>query len=200
MKRASVAATMVALATACWAAEGSTEAQARAHVGVLVSSDLAGNAERYRYAKWLHVERGSEANDEQGVFEATWDPLVVVTECRVKIVTTERRRGTATIVCKRIGSSPGGQVFKDEEPTEESVRWDLRYERGAWWVIDPPVPRVSIDALIGAYEEYLRVTSPPAGRQAAPEAREPRKKTMEVLELLQRLRARTLGPSPERGR
>lgn len=186
--RAIVAALAVLLGTRCLAADGPSLSLARATVERFASEDEAGNQCRYRFAKWTPLPERSGTPD--GTFEATSDPFVIVTGCRVDSVEVTGRRGTASLVCSRIGSSPGDAVVHAASGAEpEVLRLRLRYEAKAWWVIDPPPPRIRVGALVEAFERYVKAAPPLPEADAALPSYRIQKAIEQGLDTLRRIQA-----------
>jgi hypothetical protein len=171
------------------AAGHSAEASARASFQKACALDLGGHEERFDYAKWT----AASDDPERGVFLASWNEFVIVTECRIETVTVKDKQGKARIVCRRIGSSPGKAVIREESPVSESVSLSLRQDGGQWWITDPPPPRVHVDALIESFRRELAAFKP-GWEQGATEARKRiHQQYLDALGELMRIRTKTLG-------
>lgn len=85
----------------------------------------------------------------------TWDPLVIVTGYRVLDVETSDSTGIARVKFEVVGRSHGRDQIEPTKP--RSVVDTLRLVRrdSRWWVLNPPLARVSVNAEIGAYSREL---------------------------------------------
>ena len=86
------------------------------------------------------------------------DPLFVVESYQITDVSVKKTRAIATIVYKRLARTEGDGVLKrklvPDRTVHDRVRLHLIYDGSTWCVFDPPIPRVSLEALI----EYNRNT------------------------------------------
>ena len=86
-------------------------------------------------------------------------PLFVVKSYRVLKVQINGNMGVATIEYERVARSKGfGSSIRKlyiDHLKNEIVSIKLLYDGKRWWIIDPPPPRVSIDALFKFYKNKL---------------------------------------------
>jgi len=87
------------------------------------------------------------------------DPLFVVTSYQITDVSVKGNRAIATIVYNRLARTEGDGVLKrkliHDRMSHDIVKLHLIYNESRWWVYDPPIPRVSIEALIKDYRNTL---------------------------------------------
>ncbi len=87
------------------------------------------------------------------------DPLIVVDsyEIRKVIVLDDRDRAQATVAYKRLAHSSGndGRKYEIDRNSQDVVTLTLQYDGSRWWIMDPPVPRVSKWALIEFSERII---------------------------------------------
>lgn len=140
-----------AMSCAAAPADMAQSANAAAFVESFCAADLRGNDQRFDFADWSE----KSADPEQGVFIATWHSFVIVTRCRVSAVSVQGDHGRAALSCTRVGMSTGRAVIKAESPSTEEVALSLRLGSGRWRVMNPPPPRLRLDAAIEAFEEEL---------------------------------------------
>lgn len=57
------------------------------------------------------------------------------------------------------GSKGYGRILLIKTNRKRSVKYSLEYKDGRWWIYDPPIPRVSREALIGYNDEMIRQMS-----------------------------------------
>ena len=88
------------------------------------------------------------------------DPLFVVASYKILGVQVRGNHATAKIEYRRIARSIG--IIQDtwhliaEPPHDDTVTLNLVFKKNQWWVIDPPPPRVSKEALIRYYEATIK--------------------------------------------
>jgi hypothetical protein len=166
-----------------------TESGAREFVRRYCDAELAGHEERYEFAKWT-----TPSDDpERGVFLATWNEFAIVTGCIVANVDVNDGKGSGSIICHRIGSSPGNGIVRQESAVSEEISVALRYEHGRWWVIDPPAGRVHVDSLIEAYNSELASFSPRWEEGATEAQRRLHQSLVGALDRLRKIRSDALG-------
>ena len=86
-------------------------------------------------------------------------PLVVVATFRIESVRLHGKEALASVSYVRLASTHGnGQAsrrfFKDPE-SAEIVNYHLLYTSGRWWILDPPMPRISRASLIKGYKQII---------------------------------------------
>lgn len=87
------------------------------------------------------------------------DSLYVVTSYSLKELTVTGQRATALIAYERIAKTEGeGDLERIILPdkAKEEVKVQMVYEANQWWILDPPLPHVSLPALISTYEYELK--------------------------------------------
>lgn len=87
------------------------------------------------------------------------DSLNVVTSYNLKELTVTGQRASALIVYERIARTKGeGDLERIILPdkAKEEVKVQMVYEANQWWILDPPLPHVSLPALISTYEYELK--------------------------------------------
>jgi hypothetical protein len=103
------------------------------------------------------ARRAANSLDSEGfpLVDWSWDPLVIVTHYSVLGVQATDSTGTARVSFEVVGRSKSRYQVEPTKPG--SVIDTLRLvRRGArWWVVDPPLARVSVDAEIGQYSSSL---------------------------------------------
>jgi hypothetical protein len=122
-------------------------------------------------------------------------PLVVVTSYVVEKVEVRKDRGRATVLYRTVVRRGEGGVLAKLIPfSMESERVDLQvvHAEGRWRILDPPLPRVSLETMIQVYRTTLAEYE--ARFQKYPEHRERDKKhygiAQENLKLLESLPAK----------
>ena len=92
------------------------------------------------------------------------DPLFVVTSYQITDISVKKNSAVATIVYKRIARTEGDGVLKrkfvPDHTAHDRVQLHLIYDGSKWWVYDPPIPRVSIEALIEHYSNTINRLGP----------------------------------------
>jgi|SRR2546426_11110817 len=122
-------------------------------------------------------------------------PLVMVTSYVVETVEIRKDRGRATVLYRTVARRGEGGVLAKLIPysvESERVELQLVHAEGRWWILDPPLPRVSLETMIQVYRTTLARYE--ARFQKYPEHRERDKKlygiAQENLKLLDSLRAK----------
>lgn len=105
----------------------------------------------------LEKQRDSEFHGR--VLSLLGDSLNVVTSYSLKELTVTGQRATALIVYERIAKTKGegglDRIILPDKAKEEVVV-QMVYEANQWWILDPPLPHVSLSALISTYEYELK--------------------------------------------
>jgi hypothetical protein len=87
------------------------------------------------------------------------DPLFVVDSYRIVEVNVLDQRATAEVEYRRLARTKGiGDQKRKIVPDyveHEMVRINLAYEGSRWWILDPPLPRIGINAIVDYYERIL---------------------------------------------
>jgi hypothetical protein len=89
------------------------------------------------------------------------DPLFVVESYQITDVSVKKTRAIATIVYKRVAMTEGDGVLKrkliPDRMSHDIVKLHLIYNESRWWVLDPPIPRVSLEAIIEYHKNYYKI-------------------------------------------
>jgi hypothetical protein len=89
------------------------------------------------------------------------DPLFVVASYQITDVSVKKNHAIATIVYKRLARTEGDGVLRrkliPDSLGHEIIQLDLIYNGSKWWVLDPPIPRVSLEAIIAYHKGYLNI-------------------------------------------
>ena len=85
-------------------------------------------------------------------------PQYVVSEYKIKDVRVEGIHGTASINFQRLARTEDtyGSRYIAEPPHQESVSYNLIFDKNKWYVLDPPPPRISKQFLIEYYEGEVK--------------------------------------------
>jgi hypothetical protein len=87
------------------------------------------------------------------------DPLFVVASYRITDVSVKRNHAIATIIYKRLARTEGDGVSKrkliPDSLEHDIIRLDLIYKESRWWIFDPPIPRISLEAIIRYHKNDL---------------------------------------------
>lgn len=90
-------------------------------------------------------------------FEA--DPIFVVKSFEITNILVERNTAVVTVVFYRIAKSmgsglPGRKIITDALK-QDVVNLKLIHDQEKWWILDPPIPRVSAKALHQFYKDRI---------------------------------------------
>jgi hypothetical protein len=87
------------------------------------------------------------------------DPLFVVASYQITAVSVKRNHAIATIVYNRMARTEGDGVLKRKlipnSLENDIIRLNLIYNGSSWWVFDPPIPRISLEAIIRYHKSDL---------------------------------------------
>jgi len=89
------------------------------------------------------------------------DPLFVVASYQITDVSVKENHAIATIVYKRLARTCGDGVLKrkliPDRKSHDIVKLHLIYNESRWWVLNPPIPRVSLEAIIEYHKNYHKI-------------------------------------------
>ncbi|MDV6346438.1 hypothetical protein R2083_02780 [Nitrosomonas sp. Is35] len=123
-------------------------------------------------------------------FEA--DPIFVVKSFEITNILVEKNTAVVTIVFDRIAKSmgsglPGRKIIADDLK-QDVVKLRLIRDQEEWWILDPPIPRVSVKALHQFYKDRIDSMADWIFTKRASESQknnyEEMNKTLEILKLL----------------
>jgi hypothetical protein len=85
------------------------------------------------------------------------DPLIVVDSYQIKSVEVSEGHAEATVVYKRLANCDVTEKRKYvvDRNSRDTVRLSLDFDGSLWWIVDPPLPRVSKWALIEYSERII---------------------------------------------
>lgn len=121
----------------------------------------------------------SEGRKAGRVIDYSADPLIVVDSYRIKAVSGGEARAEATVVFRRLANCDVTEkrTYVVDRNARDTVTLSLEYDGSRWWIVDPPLPRVSKWALIEFSE---RIISSMNGIVKAGKASEGQKKYYEA--------------------
>jgi len=89
------------------------------------------------------------------------DPLFVVASYEITDVSVKKNYAIATIVYNRLARTEGDGVLKrkliPDRISHDIVKLHLIYNESRWCVLDPPIPRVSLEAIIEYHKNYHKI-------------------------------------------
>ena len=83
------------------------------------------------------------------------DPLIVVTSYVARRVKVTKQGARAIVEYKTVARRGHGGVYARFVPhpvERDTVELHLIHTEGRWWILDPPLPRVSLDSMIASYK------------------------------------------------
>jgi hypothetical protein len=85
------------------------------------------------------------------------DPFIVVDSYQVKSVSATDDRAEAVVVFKRLANCDVTEKrrFAVDRNSRDTVSLSLEYDGSSWWIVDPPLPRISKWALIEFSERII---------------------------------------------
>ncbi len=107
------------------------------------------------------------------------DPLIVVDSYQIKAVSAGAARAEATVVFRRLANCDftRKRTYVADRNGRDAVTLSLEFDGSRWWIVDPPLPRVSKWALIEFSE---RIISSMSGIVKAGKASDSQKKYYEA--------------------
>lgn len=81
-----------------------------------------------------------------------WDPFYIVRSYKILNIELKDNHGIATVEYKRAAESKGKGKIISSPKASDIVKLDILYDQKQWWVFDPPLPRISLNALTKMYE------------------------------------------------
>ncbi|WMJ08684.1 hypothetical protein [Nitrosomonas sp. sh817] len=90
-------------------------------------------------------------------FEA--DPIFVVKSFKITNILVEKNTAVVTVIFDRIAKSmgsglPGRKIITDDLK-QDVVKLQFIRDQEKWWILDPPIPRVSVKALHQFYKDRI---------------------------------------------
>jgi len=136
------------------------------------------------------------------VNELQYDPLIVVDSYQIMDVRVFDNRAETTVfftsLAKTEGEGEDRKIISDHRD-KDMVQINLVYENNGWWIIDPPLPRVSLGAMIEKFKAILKRSDEIRETHLAGLDEEQMKNWMESynydktsLEILERLKAENI--------
>jgi hypothetical protein len=126
---------------------------------------------RFNYAKYSQnykknckqIGTGDDEPSCKGIISLTGDLLYIVDSFIIKNVSIKGNSATATVDFDRLAYTEGlgfdaRKIIPDIKGSD-IVQYNLKKIKGRWWIYDPPLPRVSLKAIINEYEVYLQIHS-----------------------------------------
>jgi len=83
-----------------------------------------------------------------------WDRFYIVSSYKVVDVKLSGKRGIATVEYRRIAESKGKEKIISSYKEQDIIKIDLIYDGKQWWVFDPPLPRISLKAIVDIYKVF----------------------------------------------
>jgi hypothetical protein len=87
------------------------------------------------------------------------DPLFVVASYQITDISVKKDHAIATIVYKRLARTEGDGVLKrkliPDSLEYDIIRLNLIYNGSTWWILDPLIPRVSLEAITRFHKSLL---------------------------------------------
>jgi len=90
-------------------------------------------------------------------FEA--DPIFVVNSYEITDIVIDKSKAIVTVVydqiAKSIGTGLPGRKIVAERLNQGEVKLQLISDQGLWLILDPPIPRISLKAIIQFYKDKI---------------------------------------------
>ncbi len=134
---------------------------AREFVERFVKAEFEGDEDRYERIR-LSPEREKATRDLDPtvtgkVFQAVWSPFVAVRSFEIVEVKSSGATGRARIRYECLAESSGKGAVRDWPNLVCLSELRLIREGKSWFALDPPAAHVSIDRLIEAYREEMKL-------------------------------------------
>jgi hypothetical protein len=115
-----------------------------------------------KYSKKRYSEEKKTDPDFEGkVIYLKSSSLYVVGSYRVVAVEVKNNRAIATVEYYRLARTKGGRTLNRQLIPDcnerDIVTYNLIYQNKKWWIYDPPLPRVSPEAMIDEFKENLKI-------------------------------------------
>jgi hypothetical protein len=139
--------------------EGRPTVSPREAVEEFCQADFDGGKDRYDVAqltsawKAARQKEGYAYDGKVGLWD--WDPYAIVISYEILSVLVKGKRGTAIVAYRRVGRSDGKERIVPETTRREVVTLNLTFDGTRWWVVDPPLARVSKKELLFFYEKTM---------------------------------------------
>jgi hypothetical protein len=92
--------------------------------------------------------------DLSGVGWLSWDDSFFVAESyHIDKINIFGDKANGVVVYKRLGQSIGNETVITDSLISDTVIYSMVYHKKHWLVVDPPLPRISIDTLINIYQK-----------------------------------------------
>lgn len=156
------------LAFSAWQGSAIGESHPRDAVEGFCAEEFAGIADaRYRLA---NLAPGAlDVHADAAVLDLDASAFHVVTAFEVLAVEVDGDRALARVRFDRVGrielQEGGGRALLREDARDE-VAYRLEAREGRWWVLEPPLPRVGVAALLADLDQRIQSMQALAGRGA----------------------------------
>jgi hypothetical protein len=89
------------------------------------------------------------------------DPLYVVSSYQIINVLVKKNHAEATIAYKLLARTEDDGVFKRKlipiDVADDIVNLRLIYDGSKWWILDPPIPRISLEAITEYHRNNINI-------------------------------------------
>lgn len=150
------------LLSAVFAKEVNQISEARETVELFCKAEFEGDefGKRVKLVKFsserAKKEKGRDPDTHGRVIYWDETPLFIVESFQVLNIELKGNIGVVSVVYKRIGQSEGkGKVISDYKE-QDIVKLGIVNDSNQWWILDPPIPRLSKKALIDYYNNRLK--------------------------------------------
>jgi hypothetical protein len=142
-----------------------TEEQVRKIVEAYCQAEFNGIRDiRFELVKYSSKREAMEKKRDQQfrgkLLDWDADPLFVVSSYHIQKVTVEKNRAIAIVDYKRIAKTKGEGVPKrkliPDYVEHDMVKLQFIHDGIKWWIFDPPLPRISIKAIINYFEDDVK--------------------------------------------
>jgi hypothetical protein len=189
-----LAISLVVTTTAC--AETAVELrniEARHTVESFCKAEFSGDEVKQR-RKFIKYSSAREKNEKERSGWASpwvvywdWDPYFIISRYRVVSVEVANDSAVATVEYMRLAESKGKEQIIPSRAANDIVKLNLVHDGIQWWIIDPPLPRISKDRIERIYEDKLRGFDDKWRARASNEQKKSYLRAQEALKVLKSL-------------
>jgi hypothetical protein len=91
--------------------------------------------------------------DLSGIGWFSWDDSFFVAESyHIGKINVGGNKANGVVTYKRVGKSNGNETVISDSLMRDTVIYSLVYHKKQWLIVDPPLPRISLDTLINFYQ------------------------------------------------
>ncbi len=147
-----------------WCVELNDDAGAKKFINEFLKAEFIGN-ESFRVDNTINSAKRQQMITKKykpmigEIFQWENEELSIVDSFEIKEIKISKQKATVTVMFQEFGRTlRGGYVKNPIIKTNEKTpaKYQLIYKKDRWWLYDPPMPRISRNALIDYNDEKIR--------------------------------------------